>query len=63
MGVFAHFTYPALAGILGARLGVAVDICLCALVYFGAMLVLRGFVKEDILMLPKGQKIARLLRL
>ena len=63
MGVFAHFTYPALAGVLGAKLGVAVDICLCAVVYFAAMLALRGFVKEDILMLPKGQKIARLLKL
>ena len=63
MGVFAHFTYPALAKALGARLGVVVDICLCAAVYLGAMLVLRGFVKEDILMLPKGEKIARLLRL
>ncbi|MEA4824942.1 MAG: polysaccharide biosynthesis protein [Clostridiaceae bacterium] len=63
MGAFAYITYPPLAGLLGARLGVLVDIFLCVAVYLGVMLLLGGFVREDILMLPKGKKIARFLRL
>ena len=63
MGIFAYFTYPPLAALLGARLGVIVCICLCVAVYLAVMLLVRGFVKEDILMLPKGAKIARMLRL
>jgi hypothetical protein len=32
-------------------------------VYLAALLLLRGIVREDVLMLPKGTKIAKLLRL
>ncbi len=63
MGLFAAVTYPVLEGVLGARPGVIVEILLCMLVYFGAMLALRGFVREDILMLPHGKKIAKILKL
>lgn len=63
MGAFARLTYPVFAGVLGARLGVIVEIGLCMLVYLAAMLAVRGFVREDILMLPHGKKIAAILRL
>jgi len=63
MGVFAHFAYPALAGMLGARLGVCVVLLGCIVLYFLMLWVIGGFNREDILMLPKGKKLARLLRL
>jgi len=63
MGIVATLLWPVVSGVLGAKLGALVVICLCVVVYFAMMLIVKGFYKDDILMLPKGAKIARVLRL
>ena len=63
MGVFAYFSYMPLNGLLGARMGVVAAIGLSACVYLVLLVVFRALPREDVVMLPKGEKIARLLRL
>ena len=63
MGVFAYFSYMPLNGLLGARVGVVAAIGLSACVYLVLLVVFRALPREDVVMLPKGEKIARLLRL
>lgn len=63
MGAFAWLCYGPLAALLGARLGVVVTIGLSACVYLVLLVVFRALPREDVVMLPKGEKIARLLRL
>jgi len=63
MGVFTYFCYGPVRGMLGAKLGVVVTVGLSAVVYLIALIVLRALPREEVLMLPKGQKIAKLLRL
>ncbi len=63
MGVFAYLLYPPVAGILGAKLGVLVVIALAAVIYLLMLIATHALPKEDVLMLPKGEKIASILRL
>ena len=63
MGVFTYFTYPLWSGILGDRLGTVLTICLAAVLYGVLLLLFRAIRREDVLMLPRGEAIARLLRL
>lgn len=63
MGVFAYLLYPPVAGILGAKLGVLVVIALAAVIYLLMLIATHALPKEDVLMLPKGEKIARILKL
>jgi len=63
MGVCAFFSYELLEGIVGAKLGVIAAIGFAVVVYFGLMVLIKGINKDDVLMLPKGAKIAKLLRL
>jgi stage V sporulation protein B len=63
MGVFTYFCYIPLSAALGARIGMVATVGLSAVVYLAALIVLRALPKEEVLMLPKGQKLARLLRL
>jgi len=63
MGVVATVLYPIFAGILGAKLGCLMVLGICVVVYFAVLLLIKGFVREDILMLPKGNKLCKLLRL
>ncbi len=63
MGVCTYFAYGLLETVVGAKLGVCVAIVIAVIVYFGLMVLIKGIYKEDVLMLPKGEKIAKLLRL
>ncbi|MBQ5760979.1 MAG: polysaccharide biosynthesis protein [Clostridia bacterium] len=63
MGAFAYIAYNPIQAILGAKLGVVAAIGLSACVYLIMLVAIRALPKEDVLMLPKGQKIAKLLRL
>ena len=49
-------------GLLGAKLATLVSICIAGGVYLVMLLLLRGLSEEDIKMLPKSQKIIKILR-
>ncbi len=63
MGIFAYFAFGPISAILGAKLGVLAAIGLSACVYLAMLIAIKALPKEEVLMLPKGQKIAKLLRL
>ena len=67
MGVVVFFCYRALVavfGIDGSRVILAgVPIALGALVYFICVVLMKSITHEDCLLLPKGEKIAKLLKL
>ncbi|MBQ5814164.1 MAG: polysaccharide biosynthesis protein [Clostridia bacterium] len=63
MGVFTYFCYMPMSDILGSKLGCVVTIGLSAVVYLVLLIALKALPKEDVLLLPKGQKIAKLLRM
>ena len=63
MGVFAYLCYDPVAGVLGSKLGVLVVIAAAALLYLLMLIATKAIPKEDILMMPKGEKIAKMLKL
>ena len=63
MGVFAYFAYAPMAAVLGAKLGVLIDVLLSGVIYLMMIFVTRALPKSDILMLPNGEKIAKLLKI
>jgi len=63
MGVFTYFIYPPVSGVLGAKLGVVLTVALAAVIYLLMLVATKALPKEDVLMLPKGQKIAKILRI
>ena len=67
MGVFVFFTYKALVlllGIDGSRVILAgVPIMVGVVVYFVCVVLMKSITREDCLLLPKGEKIANLMRL
>ena len=68
MGVFVVLLYPPLASFLGAgrlmqMVSVMVTVALAALIYLLMLVAIRALPKEDILMLPKGEKLEKILRI
>lgn len=68
MGVFVALANPAVAALLGSTgmtgmLGTFGVIGLAAVLYFLMLMVLRALPYEDVLMLPKGAKLAKLLKM
>ncbi|NLD87969.1 MAG: polysaccharide biosynthesis protein [Clostridiales bacterium] len=63
MGVCAYFSNMLLTGLIGVKLAVLVSIVIAVVVYFGVIIAIKGLYKEDMLMLPKGEKLVKLLRL
>ncbi len=61
MGAVVYFTYKFCAPLVGNFVSVAASIILGVIVYFAAMILLRGITKEDVMGLPKGEKIAKLI--
>lgn len=61
MGVAVYFVYHMLLPFAGNLISVAASICVGVAVYFAAMIFSRGITREDVLGLPKGEKIASLL--
>lgn len=58
----AYLSYQLLGKIgFGGRMGTIVSLGIAVLVYIIALFCLRAITKEDVIMLPKGQKIAKLL--
>ena len=62
MGVTSYYGQKLLAGIMSDAVATAVTICLAAGLYGLVMLLIGGIGEKDILMLPKGRAIARLLK-
>ena len=59
----ACLLYNVIAGTsLGGDISTLIAICVAAVVYVAAVFVLRCVTEDDILVLPKGERIARLLR-
>lgn len=63
MGAGAYLTYRVTSGILGNSIGVILSICVAGVLYLVLLLALQALEKDDILMMPKGEKLVRLLRL
>lgn len=63
MAVFTYFAYGPISGLFGGRIGVIVTVGLSAVVYLVALIAIKALPKEEVLMLPKGQKIAKMLKL
>lgn len=63
MGAFAYFLSPVICGMLGAKLGVLVVIGIATTIYAVLLVVSGGLPKSDILMLPKGDKLVKLLKI
>lgn len=65
MGLAAHFSFLAMTDLLhlSAKLAVLLAILLAVAVYGVLVLALRIVTKEDLMLMPKGEKIAKLLRM
>ena len=63
MGVCAHFAYGFLAGPLGNSLATLGAIGAAVVVYLALVVLLRVITREDLEMVPKGEKLARLLHI
>jgi stage V sporulation protein B len=63
MGAAAWASYGLLSGHLGNTLSVAGAIVVAGVVYLALVLVLRIVSKDDLSLMPKGEKIARVLRI
>lgn len=63
MGVVAHVSYGALLPRLGNSVAVLAAIVLAAAVYVLLVLFLRVITREDLVLLPKGERIANFLRI
>ena len=63
MGLCAHFSYRFLSGVLGNTLATLGAIGIAVVVYLVLVLALRVITREDLEMVPKGDKIARILHI
>ena len=68
MGVFVWLIYPPMAALLGSGrlmglLAVLLTVALAAVMYLLMLIAVKALPREDILMLPKGEKIAKILRI
>ena len=68
MGVFVWLIYPPMAALLGSGrlmglLAVLLTVALAAVIYLLMLIAVKALPREDILMLPKGEKIAKILRI
>ena len=61
MGICSYFTYLALKGIIVERLATIIAITLAVIIYVICIAILRIFTKEEIKMLPSGEKILKIL--
>ena len=61
MGVCSYFIYLTLKGIIIERLATIIAIIFAVILYVLAIVVLKVFSKEEIKMLPAGDKIVKVL--
>jgi stage V sporulation protein B len=63
MGLAVWLAYPILERLMGARIGAILGILAGVALYMVLVIVFRAIRETDLLLLPKGEKIAKLLRL
>jgi stage V sporulation protein B len=63
MGVFASLFHAPAAWLFGPKIGVVLTVVLCVLFYGLMLAAVRALPKEDVLLLPRGERIAKLLRM
>ena len=61
MGICSYFIYSVLLGIIAAKLATIVAIIFAVIIYALAVVVLKIFSKDEILAMPAGQKIYKVL--
>ena len=61
MGICSYFSYIALTGIISAKMATIVSIIIACIIYVLAVIALKILTKEEIEMLPGGQKIYKVL--
>lgn len=61
MGICSYFVYTSILGIISGKLATLVALVVAVIIYALALIVLKIFKKEELLMLPAGDKIARVL--
>lgn len=50
------------SSLLGSNIGVLISIVICALVYFAALILLKGLSQQELALLPGGKRLIKLLR-
>ncbi len=60
-GVAAYFAYGLFDNFMGAKIAIICAICVAAVVYVFALLLMRTFTENEIYMLPKGNKFVTIL--
>ena len=61
MGICSYFIYLLLTGIIAQRLATILAIAFAVIIYVVAIVALKVFSKEEILLMPAGDKISKLL--
>lgn len=61
MGICSYFIYLTLSGIIAAKLATIVAIGFAMIIYVLAIIALKVFSKEEMIMMPFGNKICRIL--
>ena len=62
MGICSYFSYLTLSGIIAGKLATIIAIIIAVIVYALAIVALKVFSKEEIQMMPAGEKIYKVLR-
>jgi len=61
MGICSYFIYLILSSIIAVKLATIVAIIFAIVIYVLAVIVLKVFSKEEMIMMPKGNKICKIL--
>ena len=61
MGICSYFTYLQLSGIIPMKMATIVSIVIAVIVYALAVIVLKVFSKSELMMMPGGNKICKVL--
>lgn len=61
MGICSYFIYLNIFGIIGGKLATIIAIGVAVIIYVLAIIALKVFTKEEIQMLPQGNKIVKIL--
>lgn len=62
MGICSYFIYSVLIGIISGRLATIIAIIVAIIIYGLAIIALKIFTKEEILEIPAGDKIYKILK-
>lgn len=62
MGICSYFTYLTLSGIMAQKLATIVSMIIAVIIYALAIIALKVFSKEEMQMIPGGNKICKVLK-